>query len=364
MRIVSLSAVLLCALPSLAATQYPAPPAHGCVLDDAHLLSPAQVAALHQICGPLNRSGVAVLMVVTLRDLGDESRPEYAAELARRWKLGHGKARSDALTLLVSPGTKHPWGMTVAVGDGLEGVITDGKSGAIQDQHWIPAVERGAPGEGILATAQALAGVIAKDAQAGGDAAPTEQSRRAAAHGRRGAPTEINGSALGLAVLAMLGILIALITSSTRRAFPGKRTGFAALGVTVIVIVALLGMSNTGAGWIALILGAIVNGLVYASIRSHKCPKDGSWMLIEQHTVDEPTYFSDGVAEVWEHCTNAKCGYERTYEKRIPHKQIVVSSSGGGGGGSSGGDDPGGGYESDSYSGGGGDTSGGGSDRD
>lgn len=354
MRLAFVPAVaLLCALPARAADSYPPAPAQGCVYDGAHLLSAAQVAAIHQVCGPLNRSGVAVLFVATMASIGDEDRREYATELGHRWKLGHGKPRSDAVLLLVSPGSKHKWGMSVAIGDGLEGVITDGKAGAMQDQYWIPAVERGAPGDGIVQMAQAVGGVLAADAKAGGDAAPTPASAR-----QQGT----NGGALGLSILAMIGLLITLATSASRRAFPGKKTGYGALALTIVVAVALASMGNAAGGWIALLVGLVVNGLVYASIRSHKCPKDGSWMTIREEVLERPTYFSDGVAQVWEHCTNKKCGYERTYEKRLPRKTVTVSSGGGGGGG---GDSPGGSsFESDSYTGGGGDMSGGGSDRD
>jgi uncharacterized protein len=361
MRLALLPAVaLLCALPARAATKYPPFPAQGCVYDAAHLLSAAQVTAITDTaCGPLNRAGVAVLWVATIPNLGDETREEYATGLFEAWKIGHGKARSDGLLMLAAPSSKHPWGLQMEVGLGLQGVLPDGKVGALLDQFWIPAVERGAPGEGIVATARAVAGLLSADAKAGGDAAPTEASRRAGQRG--GAPAEINGSALALAILAMVGLLIALATSAARRAFPGKKTGYAALGVSVVVAIALASMANALGGWIALLIGLFVNGLVYASIRSHKCPKDGSWMTIREEVIDPPTYFSDGVAQVWEHCTNKKCGYERTYEKRLPRKTVTVSS---GGGGSSGGDSPGGGYESDSYGGGGGESDGGGAGRD
>src|SRR5947209_5956650 len=211
MRLALVSAALLCVLPARAATKYPPAPAQGCLYDGAHLLSAAQVAALHQVCGPLNRSGVAVLFVATL-------------------------------------------------------------------------------------TAEQL-----------GDAAPTEDSRRAGA--RRGAaPSETNGSALLLSLVAMLGLLAALASSAMRRTFPGKKTRYAAAAAVAVVVIGLVSMAHAGAGWITLLIGLVINGLVYLSIRSHKCPKDGSWMLIDEQILEHPTYFSDGVAEVFEHCTSARCG--------------------------------------------------------
>jgi hypothetical protein len=70
------------------------------------------VAVIHEVCGPLNRGGIAVLNVVTFTadQLGDESRPEYAAELGKKWKAWHGK-RED--------------GLTRAVCDAVRGVLAD-----------------------------------------------------------------------------------------------------------------------------------------------------------------------------------------------------------------------------------------------
>ncbi len=357
----SLAAILL-----LAASARAAPvddlPAIGdrCVIDQANLLNQTQQRQLLDLCKQLNRAGVAQLAVATVLNLGDRQRSDFAADLFKKWKLGHGKKRSDGLLILVAPSTSHPWGMRVEVGYGLEGTLPDGKVGAMLDQFWAPPRDRQAYGEGIVAVAQALAGSLVKDAAAGGDAAPTDESR---ASGQRRGPSGASGSsanpaALGLAILAMLALLIALAGSALRKQFPGKLHGAAAIGLTVLTIGGLLSMASAGGGWIAFFIGLVVNGLTYFSIKSHKCPKDGSWMTIDEEIVDHPTYFSTGLAVVQQRCTSAACGYHNSYEKILPQKQIVVSSGGGGGGG---GDGPG---DSDSFSGGGGESGGGGADRD
>src|SRR5207244_1171711 len=152
----------------------------------------------------------------------------------------------------------------------------------------------------------------------------------------------------------------ALASSAMRRQFPGKGIGALAIGLGAVTVLGLFSMTAAGAGWIAFVAGAVVNGIAFFSIRTHKCPRDGSWMVIEQEVVEAPTYFSDGLAEVWEHCTNKACGYERRFEKVLPRKQVHVVTTGGGGGGWGGGGGGGGG--NDSFSGGGGESGGGGAE--
>jgi hypothetical protein len=78
-------------------------------------------------------------------------------------------------------------------------------------------------------------------------------------------------------------------------------------------------------------------------------------MTIDEEILDEPTYWSEGVAHVTQACTNRQCGYRREFDKAIPRKQMTVIVGGGRGGGWGGGGGGGGGF-----GGGGGGRSGGG----
>src|SRR5207237_1237522 len=104
------------------------------------------------------------------------------------------------------------------------------KVGALLDQRWVPARDKGAYADGIVGTAVALGQVLIKDAQAGGDAAPTEESRKMG-NTRGASGGETNAAALGLAILAMLAVLVVLASSAMRRSFPGKTHGYLALGL-------------------------------------------------------------------------------------------------------------------------------------
>src|SRR5204863_7312526 len=128
---------------------------------------------------------------------------------------------------------------------------------------------------------------------------------------------------LVVTILAMLALVVTLITSASRRQFPGKKTKIAGGALTGVSVISLFAAS-TGAGWIALVIGLIVSTVIWVSIRSHKCPKVGSWMTIDEEVIDPPTYWSEGVAHVTQQRTNSRCGYHREYDKSIPRKQRTV----------------------------------------
>src|SRR5438128_11722908 len=103
-------------------------------------------------------------------------------------------------------------------------------------------------------------------------------------------------------------------SSGARRRFPGTWTQLAGAGLTGASVVSLISMSS-GAGWLALVVGLIVNAVIWASIRAHKCPKDGSWMVIEEDLVSPPTYWSEGIVHVTQACTHRRCGDRRECDR-------------------------------------------------
>ncbi len=330
------------------------------VVDKARILDPGAVEQIEAAASRLDHAGLAQIAVCTVPDLGDWNKEDFAADLFRKWGLGHGKKRADGLLLLIVPGQPGHRKIKVEVGLALQGVLPDGKVGALIDQYAVPAMGRNDYGDAALKLVDALAGVVERNAGAGGELAPEPGGMRGGrGAGAARAPTREGG--LGVAILCMGAVLFALVSSGMRRQFPGKKTLLIAALLTAVAVVALIGLGG-GAGWIALLVGVVVNGFAYASIRSHKCPRDGSWMDIDQQVVDEPTYWSRGLAHVVERCTNARCGYRREYDKELPRKQRTVYVGGGGGGGGWGGGGGGGG--SGFSGGGGGDSDGGGAGRE
>jgi uncharacterized membrane protein YgcG len=325
----------------------------GYVVDKAGILGQGAVEQIRATASRLDHAGIAQIAVCTVPDLGDWSKEEFAADLFRKWSLGHGKKRADGLLVLLVPGKPGHRKIKVEVGYGLEGILPDGKATAMIDQYAVPAMKRDDYGDAAVKLVDAYARVLEANAAPGGELAPAADSMRGGRGVGSARPSPGVGG-LGLAILSMGGLLFTLVTSGMRRQFPGKKTGLIAAVLTAVAVVGLIAIGG-GAGWIALLVGLVVNGFAYASIRSHKCPRDGSWMTIDQQVVDEPTYWSRGLAHVVEQCTNRRCGYRREYEKELPRKQRTVYVGGGGGGWGGGG-----GGGGDGFSGGGGGDSGGG----
>src|SRR5438552_2276650 len=324
------------------------------VVDQARILNPGAVKQIQTTASRLDHAGVAQIAVCTVPDLGDWSKEEFAADLFRKWNLGHGKKRADGLLILLVPGKPGHRKIKVEVGYGLEGILPDGKATALIDRYAVPAMQRDDYSDAAVQLVDAYAAILEANATPGGELAPSADSMRGGRRLGSSSRPSTGVGGLGFAVLSMGALLFALMTSSMRRQFPGKKTGLTAALLTAAAVVALIVLGG-GAGWIALLVGLVVNGFAYASIRSHKCPRDGSWMTVDQEVVDEPTYWSRGLAHVVEQCTNRSCGYRREFDKELPRKQRTVYVGGGGGGWRGGG-----GGGGDGFSGGGGGDSGGG----
>jgi uncharacterized protein len=327
----------------------------GYVVDDAHLLDATAVAHVQQVAARLDHAGIAQLAICTVPEtaLGDDSLEDYAVALFKKWGLGHGTKRDDGVLVLFVPGRPGHRKIRIEVGYGLEGVLPDGKVGQVRTQQAFPYMKNDDYSGAAVHTADAIASVLEADAAGGGDTTPRAGSPRGGT-GQRVARAPVSSGGLLVTLLCMFALVVALASSGARRQFPGRKTQFVAGGLTVVSLGSLL-IAGSGAGWLVLVLGWIVCAIIWTSIRAHRCPKDGSWMTIDQEVIDPPTYWSEGLARVRERCTNRACGYRRDYERALPRKQRTVIVSGGGGGWGGGGGGGGGGF-----SGGGGGRSGGG----
>jgi uncharacterized protein len=117
----------------------PAPnPAHVFVLDSAHILSAATIAALQDSALALQAETKADVAWVTLPTLGGRTIEEAALYIGRTWRIGTpGKPgdplRNRGLVVLYVPDKAKTAGSNfrIEVGNGLEGTITDSRSRTI-----------------------------------------------------------------------------------------------------------------------------------------------------------------------------------------------------------------------------------------
>jgi uncharacterized protein len=150
-------ALALAGLMVMAATLSPAwadtfPKLTGRVVDDAHILQPAEVAALDAKLAGLEAQSQRQIVVVTVPSLGGDDIDDYSNKLARAWGIGD-KARNDGLVLVIAP-TEHK--MRIEVGYGLEGIVTDAISFMIIRHDLTPRFKAGDYAGGINAAVDAL----------------------------------------------------------------------------------------------------------------------------------------------------------------------------------------------------------------
>ncbi len=156
-------ALLVLLLPSLASMQAQAvkdlPKPTDYVSDDGHVLSAEVKQRLGRICGAVDRQAHAQIAVVTVQNTNDEPIADYAVQLEDAWKVG-AKGSDRGVILLVSIDDRK-W--FISTGYGLEGVITDEKSGIIgrQMQRYLRVSQND---EGLTLGTEQLASLIAQDA--------------------------------------------------------------------------------------------------------------------------------------------------------------------------------------------------------
>lgn len=126
----------------------------GRVVDQAHLLTPAQVADLSSKSQALEAQSGRQFVVATVTSLEGYPIEDYAYRLGRAWGIGQ-KDKDDGVLLLVAPDERKIW---IATGYGAGGFLTDALSGVITREDILPHFKQSPPdyGGGIEAGADAI----------------------------------------------------------------------------------------------------------------------------------------------------------------------------------------------------------------
>jgi uncharacterized protein len=152
----------------------------GRVVDQAHLLSPEQVADLSSKSQALETRSGRQFVVATVTSLESYEIEDYAYRLGRAWGIGQ-KDKDDGVLLLVAPNERKVW---IATGYGAGGFLTDALSGVIIRAAILPHFKQTPPdyGGGIEAGADQIIkqmSLPAEEAQKNvAQAAQVQQSRR------------------------------------------------------------------------------------------------------------------------------------------------------------------------------------------
>jgi uncharacterized protein len=129
------------------------------VTDLTGTLRPDTVSRLNATLGALEKDTGIEMAVVVMQSLDGASIEEAAAKLFAMWGIGK-KGRDNGVLLLWSTGDRR---LRIEVGYGLEGVLPDGKAGAILDQYVISRFRSGQFDEGITGGVNAIAAVARKE---------------------------------------------------------------------------------------------------------------------------------------------------------------------------------------------------------
>jgi uncharacterized protein len=128
-----------------AAPEFPA--LTGIVVDAAQVLTPEGRANLERELKAYEAASGHQVVVATVPSLGGYDVRDYGNQLFRHWALGD-KQRNDGVLLLVAP-TEHQ--VSIEVGYGLEGDLTDAMSRIIIENAMVPRFKAGDYDSGVAA---------------------------------------------------------------------------------------------------------------------------------------------------------------------------------------------------------------------
>lgn len=134
------------------AVKLPEPTNDFFVNDFAGVISEEDKSELMKIGENLFVKTGAQVVVVTVETLDGADVSEYALELGRKWGVGD-KEENNGVVLLLSVSERK---VTIQVGYGLEGRLTDGKTGRILDKYAIPYLKNNDFSTGIAEAYKAI----------------------------------------------------------------------------------------------------------------------------------------------------------------------------------------------------------------
>jgi uncharacterized protein len=129
-----------------------APAKHDWVVDKAKILSAETIRLLTQQSVAHQRATTNQFVILTVDTLGGWSIEDYAKWIGNNWGIGQ-KSKNNGVLLLVAPNERR---VRIAVGFGLENVLTDAVCQSIINNEILPYFKKGRVEEGVINGAHAI----------------------------------------------------------------------------------------------------------------------------------------------------------------------------------------------------------------
>ena len=219
-----IAAIFACDSPAAdaAGELLPKPAQREYVVDTAGIVSAEDRAQIEKIGEELREKTKAEIVVVTVPTLGDADIESYANKLFRSWGIGDAK-QSNGVLLLIA---KEDRQFRIEVGYGLEGEITDGRSGEILDKMK-PYFRDEKYSEGVLNAYQKLAACAYRAAGVAPSADVSETLEEASSHKEEEPSILMNVLIFFLAIIGMivLGVILNWLLGILNQALGSDRGG-------------------------------------------------------------------------------------------------------------------------------------------
>ncbi|MEN8221760.1 MAG: TPM domain-containing protein [Acidobacteriota bacterium] len=133
----------------------------GRVSDYAEILDPSQERTIEMLLEDLENKTSAQVVLLTIKSLDGDTIEDYSIRLTEQkdWKIGQ-EGVDNGVILIISMGERK---LRLEVGYGLEGALTDLKSGYIIRKIIVPSFKKGDYYEGILRGLTTVSGIISKE---------------------------------------------------------------------------------------------------------------------------------------------------------------------------------------------------------
>ena len=205
----ALSGLLLLALPVTAQT-FPKL-AGNPVVDQADIIPAGEEAALNTQLLELEKKTGHQLVVATVSDLEGRDVSDYGYRLGREWAIGDAQ-KDDGVVFLIAPNERR---MHIAVGLGLEPVLTDAMSGRIIRERVTPRFKANDYPGGIQAGVNAIAEQI--------QLSPEEAAARAQAAAAQERDRADDGNFGGLFFVGFIILIFFILPMLSRLGRRGKK---------------------------------------------------------------------------------------------------------------------------------------------